>query len=241
MNRRLNPLTLLFLLLVYLSSLFSTETGTGYGLHFFAIILAGLFLRVPYVSVIIRIRPIITFLPVMTAIYCLVSLVITPDPPIVIFQLALLALAKIVLMVVGTSIFLELVSSAELIDALRTLWFRLKLKWRPVEDIFQLFDLTLRFFPMVMEEVKALMGMEKALGIETSKSRWSQIKKVAEHLPTLVFICIHRAEQIGLAMEGRGYGKVLPRTVAWPVHFGLWDGIILMVALFFITGRTFIV
>ncbi len=53
-------------------------------------------------------------------------------------------------------------------------------------------------------------------------------------------ILVHQSVP-SMTMEGRGYGKVLPRTVAWPVHFGLWDGIILMVALFFITGRTFIV
>ena len=240
MNQRLNPLTLLFILTVYLFSLFSTETATGYGLHFLAIIFAGLSFRVPYVSVVSRIRPVLTFLPVMTAIYCLISLVITPDPLTVIIQLALLALAKIVLMVVGTSFFLELVSSAELIDALRTFWSRLKLKWRPVEDLFQLFDLTLRFFPMVMEEDKALMGMEKALGFRTSRSKWAQIKKVSGHLPTLVVICIHRAEQIGLAMEGRGYGQVLPRTVARPVRFGFRDGILLMAVFFIIIRRTFI-
>lgn len=240
MHRGLNPITLMFLLIVYLFSLFSVETLAGYGFHFLIVALAVPLLGVTFSALLTRIRPVLYFLPLMTLLYCLSSILMTSEPFSVILGMALLSALKILLMVMGTVLFLERVSSSEMIDSLRTLWSRRGLKWRWMEDLFQLLDLSMRFFPMVSEEVKAVNRLEKALSLAPTKSIWAQLKKPSTQLPTLVATCIHRAEQIGDSMAGRGYGKVVPRSVSSPVKFKTLDGVVLMALLSLVVGRTLI-
>ncbi len=240
MKRQLNPLTLLFLLGIYLVSLFSAVSWSGFGWHLLALILFGALQRLSLKQVWRRILPVLAYLPVMTILYCAISLAVSSDPFLTIISQAIWAAARILLLVSATALFLELVPSFVLIDAFRTVWHRFGLKWRRVEDLFQLLDLVLRFFPMVMVEVRALMALEKSLSFAPPLSKQKRIKKVAKQLPTLIVNCLHRAGQIGLAMEGRGYGTVLPRSVATPVHLTHRDGFVVVAMVTFLIGRLFI-
>ena len=241
MKRQLNPLTLVFLLGVYLVSLFSAESWSSIGWHLLALILFGAVQRIQIQSVWKRIVPILMYLPIMTILYCAISLAVSSDTLLTIISQAIWAAARIVFLVCAMSMFLELVSSFILIDAARTVWYRLRFKWRRVEDFFQLLDLVLRFFPMVAAEVKSLMALEKSLSFAPSHSRRERISKVAKQLPTLIVNCLHRAGQIGFSMEGRGYGTVLPRSVATPIEFTHLDGIVAIAIVIFLIGRLFIV
>ena len=241
MKRQLNPLTLLFLLGVYLVSLFSAESWSSIGWHLLALILFGAVQQIQIQSVWKRIVPILMYLPVMTILYCAISLAVSSDFLLTIIAQAIWAAARIVFLVSAMSVFLELVPSFILIDAVRTVWYRFRLKWRRVEDLFQLFDLVFRFLPMVTAEVKALMALEKSLSFTPSHSRREKIRKVAKHLPTLIVNCLNKAGQIAVAMEGRGYGTVLPRSVATPVEFTQRDIIVAIAMVTFLIGRLFIV
>ncbi|MBH31900.1 MAG: hypothetical protein CMG71_07950 [Candidatus Marinimicrobia bacterium] len=240
MKRQLNPLTLLFLLGMYLFTLFSADSWSSIGWYLVVLIVFGTVQRLHIQSVLKRIVPILMYLPVMIILYCAVSLVVSSDPFLTIIVQAIGGVARIVFIVSTMSVFLELVPSFVLIDAARTIWYRFGLKWRRAEDLFQLLDLVLRFFPMVTAEVKALMRLEKSLSFVPSHSRRDRIRKLAKQLPTLIVNCLHRAGQIGVAMEGRGYGTVLPRSVATPVEFTQRDGIVAIVMSTLLIGRLFI-
>ncbi|MEE2876408.1 MAG: energy-coupling factor transporter transmembrane component T [Candidatus Neomarinimicrobiota bacterium] len=240
MKLQLNPLTLLFLLGVYLVSLFSAETWSSFGWHLAVLIFFGKVQRLKLRPVGLRIFPVLLYLPIMTLLYSVISLAVSSDPLLTIILQALWAAARILLLVSAMSLFLELVPSFVLIDAARTSWYRFQLKWRRVEDLFQLLDLVLRFLPMVTVEVKALMALEKTLSFSSSFSRRERIMKIARHLPTLIVNCIYRAGQIGLAMEGRGYGTVLPRSIAIPVVLAHLDRLVILLSITFLVARLFI-
>lgn len=239
MKQKLNPLTLLFLMVAYIFSLFSVVSWSGYIWHLAVIIFVIYLLDISFHAIKQRVRPVIVFIPFMTILYCIFSFSLSTDPVTTVFQQALDAATKILLLVMVTSMFLEIVSSSRIMDALRTLWYRQNLRWRVVEDLFQLIDLSLRFFPLVASEVKALASLDKTLGFVSPKSKVAKIKKAANHLPTLIITCIHRASQIGRAMDGRGYGTVLPRTIAKPISFDLIDWLVMIVVIIFFVGRTF--
>ena len=86
-----------------------------------------------------------------------------------------------------------------------------------------------------------VFSFEKSLSFAPSHSRRERISKVAKQLPTLIVNCLNRAGQIGVAMEGRGYGTVLPRSVATPVEFTQRDIIVAIAMVTFLIGRLFIV
>jgi len=241
MKQQLNPLPHLLLLGVYLISLFSAENWNDIGWHLVVLILFGTVQRLHIQSVLKRIFPILMYLPIMMILYCAISLAVSSDSLLTIISQAIWAAARIIFLLSAMSMFLELVPSFILIDAARTVWYRFGLKWRRVEDLFQLLDLVLRFFPMVRAEVKALIALEKSLSFTSSYSSRERLRKVAKQLPTLIVNCLNRAGQIGVAMEGRGYGKVLPRSVSTPVEFTQRDGIVAIVIVTFLIGRILIV
>lgn len=167
-------------------------------------------------SIFKRVRPFLFFLPVMVLLYMLFSVILVESASwrMEIFYTALVSGGKLLIMVIAMSVFLELIDPSDLMDAFRFFWLKTGLKWRWVEDFFQLIYLTLRFFPTFQEEVNNNRNFKKALGLPEPAGKIEMIKQTALYLPNLISNSMHRATNLGFAMEVRGYGKVIPRGIA---------------------------
>lgn len=223
MADRPNPITLALFLVVYLMLVFSAKVGNQFFLLILTAIALMLVLKIDARAVFSRIRPFILYVPVMLAIYIGSSLLLTTDAFSEVAEVALLSGIRIVLMVTVTAAVVEAVSSRRLLDAIRSTCRRTLLRGRLVEDGFQLLYLTFRFYPMLKEEVVAITNLETYMGLPSRDGRIGRVKRIATHLPSLISNCLHRAENLGIAMQSRRYGTVLPRGIADPVGFGISD------------------
>ena len=113
--------------------------------------------------------------------------------------------------------------SQDIITALRSLWFKMNLEWRWVEDLLLFFDMTIRFFPTFKEEWQQMERSQKALSFSTPDSFSAKAFQVAQFIPDFIILNLNKAESITRVMEMRGYGKVIPRSVFPFVRFTLLD------------------
>ncbi len=232
-----NPLTFVFLIIVYMFSLFSSNSISHYIIHLILLILFKHFFGISILSIFKRLRPTIVFLPLMTSLYLIFSILFSLQPFSLIVEQAFKSIIKISFLLGSTALFLEMISSLRLMDAIRTQWINLNIKSRKIEDFFQLMELSLRFFPLVVSEIKILIQLDKMLGCSKPKNKMAKIIKISDLLPSLFISCLRKASQLGQAMEFRGYGNVLPRTIAKPINFGYKDGIIIILTFAFILGQ----
>ncbi|MFQ6674267.1 MAG: energy-coupling factor transporter transmembrane component T [Fidelibacterota bacterium] len=236
MAARLNPLTWLAVLVTYLAAVFLSESR-GQFAWLAGILGTGLLLeRRAIASVVARVRPFVYFLPIMFGFYMAMTHLLTGDPMFAVISSVSVSALRIFIMIVTMSVFLEFTPSVSILDAIRTLWRRTGIRWRRAEDAFQLLYLTFRFFPMLKEEVEGMANVDEALGIPPARRKFDMIKRTVVYLPGLVANCLHRAENLGLAMDTRGYGRVLPRGVASPWHFCPSDAFVFALLVLFLAG-----
>lgn len=238
MKSGLNPLSWLILLGAYLVLVFRSVSAAQYAWLLLALLVTLFVLRRSFRSILRRMGPILAFLPVMFSFYLVVSLILAETAFGETVRTIFISSARILLMVFGVASFLEFTSAMAILDSLRTLWRRLGLSWRAMEDLFQLLYLSLRFFPMLREEIQSISHLEKALGLPTARGRFNQVRRMGLSLPGLISNCLCRADNLAVAMETRRYGAVLPRGVANPVEFRLADAGLFFLLLLLVAGHT---
>ena len=139
-------------------------------------------------------------------------------------------------MVFCMTLFLEINDAMMILDALRTLWRKTGISSRKIEDFFLLLYLTFRFYPLLREEVRTISSLGKALGLPSDQGKIKQVKRTASYLPGMIMNCLHRADNLALAMEIRGYGRFLPRGLVNPIGFFWRDAVVLVLALLMVSG-----
>lgn len=173
-----------------------------------------------------RLRPFVLFMMLMTAVYILFSVLFTA----INFQLILIrgsfALAKLVLMVAVMSLYFEISRTGAVIDALRTIWHKTGRSWQWVDDAFLFLELTLRFFPGFQRDWERVSQARRGLGLTGNFSRWATIRQLVHDLPAQLTRSLQMADDTALSMQLRGYGRVTPRGVAFPVPFTWTDGLL---------------
>ncbi|MEE9167648.1 MAG: energy-coupling factor transporter transmembrane component T [Candidatus Neomarinimicrobiota bacterium] len=232
-----NTLSWLVLLVAFLILIFRSVTLLQYIWLVMALLVTLTFQRVPVRSIWSRLRPLLIFLPLMFVFYLLLSLILADVSFRETAWTVLVSSSRILLMVLGVAIFLEVTSPMAILDSLRTVWRALGISFRPIEDFFQLLYLSLRFFPMLREEVHSISNLRKALDLPTDGNRLRRIKQMAIYLPGLISNCLHRADNLAVAMETRRYGLILPRGLAHPVRFHLADAALPVILFLLIAGH----
>jgi energy-coupling factor transporter transmembrane protein EcfT len=210
----------------YLGLAFSTILSkTWYGLSIFIILsIVLILLNITYIkSVFKQVKPFLLFLPVMMIIYLIISFIFTNTTWTVILTEAGFAMSKLLLLVIVMSLYLEISKKHNLILSIRSIWSKLNLEWRKVDDMFMFLELTLRFYPTFQREWQTINRSKKALGIITVESKWNRVKSVTNDLPGMILQSYRKAENTALIMQQRGYGKQIPRGVANPIFFKISD------------------
>ena len=182
-----------------------------------------------------QIKPFLLFFPFMVIIYLFISFAFTNATWMIIIYEAGFALSKLVLLVIVMAFYLEIIRKQNIVLSIRSIWSKLNLKWKSIEDIFIFLELTLRFYPTFQREWQTINKTKKALGLTSSSNRWEQIKSVANDLPGMILKNYRKAETTATVMQQRGYGNQIPRGVANPTLFKISDLILLV---FILVGYT---
>ena len=114
---------------------------------------------------------------------------------------------RLVLIVIGTSIFLTLTTTALLLsDSLESLFSPLKKIRFPVHEMAMILSIALRFIPSIAEETDKIMKAQASRGAKYDTGRFTdRIRGYMTVLIPLFISAFKRAEDLSYAMEARCY------------------------------------
>ena len=227
-----NPIIISFFYLGFAFSTILTRSWTGLLIYFTLSIILIIINASHIKSAFKQVKPFLIFFPVLIIIYLFISFIFTSSNWTVIINDAGFAVDKLLLLVIVMAFYLEIMRRHNLILSIRSIWIKLNIKWKWVDDLFMFLELTLRFYPTFQREWQTISRSKKALGIVSTVGRWEQIKSIANDLPGLILQSYRKAENTAMVMRQRGYGNMLPRGVANPILFKMSDLILLIIILY---------
>ena len=218
----IHPLVRFIFFLAFSFSVLLVDKLTLWVIYFGTFLVTTGFDRTVILAVFSRIKPFILYFPLMLVLYLAVSVLFT-DATIyqAMFEVGF-AFLRIVLMISIMSLYFESVGSPNFLLAFRSLWFQTGLKSNWMENFFLFLDMTLRFYPSLQRDWITASQSRESLGFNQNKNRWGKIKQATKDLPVLLVINLRKSLDIAMAMELRGFGKLLPRCVYNATSFTTW-------------------
>ena len=143
-------------------------------------------------------------------------------------------LVRIVVLILGTSIFLTYTTTPiALTDAIESLLSPLRVIHVPVHEFAMMMTIALRFIPTLSEETEKIMNAQKARGVDFSQG--GLIRRAKALIPILIPLFVsafRRADELATAMECRCYrgGKGRTKMTVSHLHFGDFTALLLVVA-----------
>ena len=219
----MNPITRLFLYMAFsVSVLLSMEIGI-LTLHILIAISLLIFERDQWSEWKNRTRPFWKYFPLTGLIFFVISFLVSDRSISTIIMDVTLATLRLIVMVSVMTIYTLKSSSQDVITAFRSIWFKMNLNYRWVEDLLLFFDMTVRFFPTFKEEWRQLERSQKALSISISESYLKKVIQVAQFVPDFIILNLNKSESITRVMKMRGYGESIPRSVFPFIKFTFFD------------------
>lgn len=126
------------------------------------------------------------------------------------------------------------ISTSEMIYGMQSLLKPLRWIGIPSEDIIMIFQITIRFLPMLGQAVEQIAKAQAARGADWNVKKTTLIQRVKVFIPVIVpmfLTSLQRAENMALAMDARGYGSRLQRGSYKTFHFKKQDGMLIAAAL----------
>lgn len=231
---KLDPRTKIFLATVFIVSIFLADTPAA----FTVLTVSTLFLiAVSKISVAVILKGIkpILFILIFTTILN-VFMTAGDGEPLFAFWIfhiykegiarAVFMTLRVVLLIVGTSLFLTYTTSPiSLTDGLESILRPLKLLHIPVHIFSMMMTIALRFIPTLVEETEKIMNAQKSRGADfTSGGLVKRAKALVPLLVPLFVSAFKRAEELATAMECRCYRVDKERTKLVKLTFRLRDG-----------------
>ena len=144
---------------------------------------------------------------------------------------------RIVSIIVFTSLLTFTTMTTELNYGIESLLKPLKIIRFPVDMIAMMLSLTLRYIPTLLQETEKIMKAQASRGVDfkESKTKDKVIQIVSLLIPIFV-ISFKRAEDLGNAMEVRGYVIGDKRTKIDVYHVGLADYVTLFASVIILVG-----
>ena len=177
--------------LFYLGFAFSTilsKDWNGLMIYYVLCIILILFNRTHFKSAFKQVKPFFIFFPIMIIIYLFISFVFTNSTWMMIINKAGFAISKLLLLVIVMAFYIEILKKQNIVLSIRSIWSKLNLNWKWVEDIFMFLELTLRFYPTFQREWQTINRSKKALGLTSSVSKYEDNAGLS--LVSLSFITI---------------------------------------------------
>ena len=170
-----------------------------------------------------RTRPFWKYFPLTGLIFFVISFLVSDRSISTIIMDVTLATLRLIVMVSVMTIYTLKSSSQDVITAFRSIWFKMNLNYRWIEDLLLFFDMTVRFFPTFKEEWRQLERSQKALSISISESYLKKVIQVAQFVPDFIILNLNKSESITRVMKMRGYGESIPRSVFPFIKFTFFD------------------
>ncbi len=148
---------------------------------------------------------------------------------------AILTAVRVVVLIIGTSIFLTYTTSPiVLTDALENLMAPLKHLHIPVHDFAMMMTIALRSIPTLIEETEKIMNAQKSRGADFASG--SIIRRAKALVPVLIPLLVSafkRADELAVAMECRCYRGDNGRTKLNKLEYHLRDALAALVMIAF--------
>lgn len=246
-THRLDPRLKILLVAAYITMVFFAKDFVAFGVVGLFVIAATTISRVPFLSVLRSVRPII-FLVVFTSIVTILfyqdadGIVPTYQLGFFKFYVSSLRVAgftacRLLLLVLGPSLLTLTTTPVELTDGLEWILWPLKLIKFPVHTMVLIMSIALRFIPTLVEETDKIIKAQKARCAEFESK--NLIKKAKSILPVLIPLFVssfRRADELAYALDSRCYNGAKGRTRMKQLKFELRDAFaVLFIAVFFLS------
>ena len=247
----MDPRAKIVLLIAYLVAVFLADNFFALAAVIVFLILAVIFSRVPFGSVLRSVKMIL-FIIVFTAILNLFFYASDGELHILwqwkiitvsweaIINMIFLAM-RLFLLVMGTSILTLTTTPVALTDGLESLLTPLKWIRFPVHELALIMSIALRFIPTLIDETNRIISAQKARGADFETG--GLIRRAKAMIPVLVPLLVsslRRAEELGDAMDARCYSGAKGRTKYKKLTFTWRDLLGLLVLAGLITGIVFL-
>lgn len=226
----LDPRVKLFGAFMFVISLFINDSYIGYAVVVAAFFTVAFVSKVPIGYILRGVKPVwfIIFLSVV------VNLFFTPGDIIVQFgrakitwqgvERAFFLALRISLLVLGASILTLTTTPTSLTAGLEKSLGFLRRIGVPVAEMATMISISLRFIPILSEEMDRIMKAQTARGVDFK--RGGVFKRMLKLIPILVPLLIsafRRAEDLAMAMDARCYFGSEGRTKLHPLKYGRKD------------------
>jgi len=128
-------------------------------------------------------------------------------------NISVFMIARIVLLIIGSSLLTYTTSPITLTDAIERLLSPLKKLKFPVHELAMMMSIALRFIPTLIEETDKIMSAQKARGAEIDTGSFiTRARNMVSILVPLFISAFRRADELATAMECRCYNGGEGRT-----------------------------
>lgn len=241
---RIDPRVKLLATLMYITVLLFANHFAGYAIAAVFVVIVVRISKVPPRLLIRGLRAII-FILVFAA---LINVFLTPGET-EIFRLGFLRItteglilaarmiARLILLILGSSILTLTTSPIQLTDGIESLLRPLKVIKVPSHDIAMMMTIALRFIPTLADEMDKIMKAQKARGADFETG--GLLKRAKNLIPILVPLFVSafkRADELATAMEARCYRGDINRTKMKQMKITLTDVFAMLVIVVFCAG-----
>ena len=222
----LDPRTKLFGTMIFIISLFISNSYIGYILATLFLVVAIVLSKVPIKFMIKGLRAIL-FLLLLSVSF---NLFLTAGTPIFKFgflqitreglDLSILMAIRLIYLIVGSSVMTLTTTPNSLTDGLEKGLGFLKYIKVPVHEIAMMMSIALRFIPILIEETDKIIKAQMARGADFETGNIIQKAKAMVPLLVPLFIsAMRRATDLAMAMEARCYHGGEGRTKLKPLKY----------------------
>lgn len=226
----LDPRTKLNSTIIYLVSLFIINNYIGYLLAFIFLFYIIKISKVPFPYIVRGLKSLLflLFISIFFNIFLTPGEVVLKYSFITItkqgLDIAFRMAMRLIFLVLFSSLLTLTTTPKKLTDGIEKEFNFLKLFKIPISDIALMMSISLRFVPILMEEVDKIMNAQMSRGAKFDDK--NIIKRAKSYIPLLVPIFIssfRRANDLSLAMESRCYNDSENRTKLNPLKYSILD------------------
>ena len=213
------PIVNLYFFLCFSMAVLMITNYQEWLIYFIVLITSILIHKKSILGILLKLKPILYYFPVMLIFYLLFSFLLTDNSIKQILNEAFFGFIKILLMISAMAFFFKSTDSEDFINIFRSIWSKANISWKWPENLFVFLSTALRFYPTVQSNWDSLLKTRKSLGFKTGTTHIEKVKIASRSLPSLILYQLYWADEIAIAMKLRGYGKIFPRGVVNPVNF----------------------
>lgn len=249
---RLDPRVKLFGTLLFIISLFTFKSFSGY---LVAIVFLGAVIKiskVPFGYIIKGLKSIF-----MIMLFAVVFNVFFSTGEHVLFEYGIIQITveglrnaaflgiRLILLVIGSSLMTYTTTPTQLTDAIEKVLGPLNKVKVPVHEIAMMMSIALRFIPILMEELDKIMKAQTARGADFESGKLvERVKALVPILVPLFISAFRRANDLAMAMETRCYRGGTGRTKMKPLTYKRLDfygysTVVIYFMLIVLVGRAF--